>query len=288
MSKVLQRLLIFFVGIPAVLAVVWFKCCHHLPLNAVIMLCSAVASLELYAIFEKKLPLAPRPLVVALNCIVPLSAYLLALSGQDIDYTNWIMIAAAFVLMAHEIFSNKTFEDCNARIPASLFIIFYSGYLLTFITRMTQFQDSVIIISVFLFTVFICDSLAWLSGMLFGRSNKGVFAASPNKSVAGFIGGYAGATAASLLAQRLWPGIFHGSYFKGVLLGVLTATAGIIGDLAESVYKRSSNCKDSGTIIPGRGGILDSIDSILFSAPVYYIAVFFLYNPAPAPIGDLP
>lgn len=287
MSKVLQRLLIFFIGIPAVLAVVCFDCCRHLPLNIVIMVCSVIASLELYAIFEKKLPLSPRPLVVILSCIVPLSAYVFALAGLDADYTNWIMIAAAFVLMAYEIFSNRTFEDCNARIPASLFIIFYSGYLFTFITRMTQFTDSVVIISVFLFTVFICDSLAWLTGMLFGRNNKGVFAASPNKSVAGFAGGYAGAVAASLLAQAVWPEIFYGSPFKGALLGILTATAGIIGDLAESVYKRSSNCKDSGTIIPGRGGILDSIDSILFSAPVYYIAVFFLYNPAAA-IGDIP
>ena len=62
-------------------------------------------------------------------------------------------------------------------------------------------------------------------------------------------------------------------------MGFAVATAGITGDLIESVFKRSAGVKDSGSIIPGRGGILDSIDSILTAAPVYYILVYILYNP---------
>lgn len=113
--------------------------------------------------------------------------------------------------------------------------------------------------------------------MLLGRNNKGFLKASPNKSIAGFCGGFAGSILSGVLSWCLWRDIFTGSIIKLVLLGALISITSIIGDLVESVLKRSSECKDSGSIVPGRGGILDSIDSILFSAPVFYFAVTHIY-----------
>jgi len=63
-----------------------------------------------------------------------------------------------------------------------------------------------------------------------------------------------------------------------IILGGATATAAIVGDIFESILKRCVNIKDSGNIIPGRGGVLDSIDSILLSAPVYYILCDLLFG----------
>ena len=63
-----------------------------------------------------------------------------------------------------------------------------------------------------------------------------------------------------------------------VILALITTLAAIVGDLIESVFKRSLNIKDSGNIIPGRGGILDSTDSILIAAPIFYIGIYFIYN----------
>ena len=68
------------------------------------------------------------------------------------------------------------------------------------------------------------------------------------------------------------------SYWRVFILGFITSIAGIIGDLIESVIKRSLECKDSGTLIPGRGGLLDSIDSIIIAAPVYYAGLYFLFG----------
>jgi phosphatidate cytidylyltransferase len=114
--------------------------------------------------------------------------------------------------------------------------------------------------------------------MLFGKRNRGIVPASPNKSIAGFIGGYAGSIGAGIVAKMLFPDVFAGSVMKMVFLGFMTASAAIVGDIIESIFKRSAGIKDSGNIIPGRGGVLDSIDSILLAAPVFYIICDFLFG----------
>ena len=63
-----------------------------------------------------------------------------------------------------------------------------------------------------------------------------------------------------------------------VLLGLAIAFSAIVGDLAESVIKRATGAKDSGRLIPGRGGLLDSIDSIIMAAPVYYVLITHFYS----------
>ena len=122
-----------------------------------------------------------------------------------------------------------------------------------------------------------CDSAAWFFGILFGNKTRGYFKASPNKSLTGFVGGIAGSIASGLLFTYIFKDIFCVEIYKIVITGFFTALAAIIGDLIESVFKRNLQVKDSGTIIPGRGGILDSIDSIIIAAPVFYIFAYFLF-----------
>ncbi|MDE7140844.1 MAG: phosphatidate cytidylyltransferase, partial [Treponemataceae bacterium] len=95
----------------------------------------------------------------------------------------------------------------------------------------------------------------------------------------------AGAAGVGLIGHYLLPKycgivIFGGTPWKAVVLGVLMGCSAIIGDLTESVLKRSADVKDSGKLIPGRGGMLDCVDSIVFSAPIYYWLVSILYHPA--------
>lgn len=282
MGKVAQRLFTFFVGIPLVLAIVFMDYQNHLPINALTCIVSAVAASELYRIFKVRTPLLNRILIILLSVSMPLIGYILVRFGSsaaDIDYSNWAFLIAAMILMATEVFTAKTFEQSNAKISASVFIVFYCGFLFTFITRITLFKESTIFLGLFLFTVFMNDSLAWLFGVLLGKNNRNIFAASPNKSLAGFIGGIIGAIGSSLLAKLIWPEIFCGPIYYPVILGFLSSSAAITGDLIESVFKRSSEIKDSGNIIPGRGGILDCIDSIVFTAPVFYVISYFLFHP---------
>lgn len=278
MNKVVQRLLVFFIGIPVVLGIVYFSYLNHLLLNIVLVVCSGIATSELYNLYAKKTPLLSKPFLIILSSLMPIVAYLSVIFNFDTEYINWTFIFSIFLVLAVEVFTHKTFEDSNLRISSSVFVIFYGGYLLTFITRISTLQNSVLFLSLFLFLVFICDSLAWLFGVLFGKNNRGYVAASPNKSIVGFIGGYIGSIGSALLTRCIWPEIFYGSFVKSIILGILVASSGIIGDLVESVFKRSSDTKDSGNVILGRGGLLDSIDSILYAAPIFYVAVHFLYS----------
>lgn len=279
MSKLVQRLLIFFIGLPAVVGIVCLHQYHHLALHIVLLAACFCASLELHAIFSHQGSLQPKAFVALLSIMPPVVAFLSAFFSLPHTYIEYTVLACIMISMAFEVIVAQNFEFSNLRLMASAFIIFYSGYLPTYISRMTTLSHATECIALFLVLVFMCDSIAWLFGNLLGKNNRGIIKASPNKSIAGFIGGIFGSTATSLIACKFQPVIFSGSYLNAFILGLLIACFAIIGDLVESVCKRSANCKDSGAIIPGRGGILDSVDSVLFAAPVFYLVTTLLFKP---------
>lgn len=92
---------------------------------------------------------------------------------------------------------------------------------------------------------------------------------SPKKTISGTVGGIIiGTLAATLIAPKLG---LSGSYFHFAVVGMLIAFAAVIGDLFESLVKRTFQVKDSGTILPGHGGVLDRVDALLFAAPVLFL-----------------
>lgn len=276
-SKLVQRLLVFFVGVPFVIGLVCLQQYHHLALHLALMVASVGAALELHAIFSNAFSLQNKFFIAFLALLVPLMACLCAVFELPIKLIDFVFIVTVLLTLAAEVITARTFEHSNARLMASTFIILYSGYLPTFISKMTLFTHSVAFIAVFLVMVFMCDSIAWLFGNLFGKNNRGIVKASPNKSVAGFIGGFVGSVASGLAGRAIWGDVFTGSPLKVIALGLLIAFCAIAGDLVESVFKRSANCKDSGSLVPGRGGVLDSVDSIFFAAPVYYLVSVILF-----------
>ena len=278
MSKVIKRLFTFFIGIPIVLAIVFCDYLNHLPLQIALGIFSVLGANEFYNMVTKKgCALFTREIVLIGTALLPFSCYIFILSGLSLDITPWLFITIVVLFMGFECFTAKTFENSLSKISYSVLTIFYTGFLLTFISRMTLLPDSKYIISLFLLFVFMCDSLAWFFGILFGKSTRGYVAASPNKSLVGFIGGVISSIGCGLLFKFIFPNIITTSYRNLAILGFFTAVAAIVGDLVESVFKRSCDVKDSGTLIPGRGGVLDSIDSILIAAPVFYIGYNFLF-----------
>ena len=119
--------------------------------------------------------------------------------------------------------------------------------------------------------IWICDTGAYFTGRLLGgtlsRGRRFSPRWSPNKSWEGFFGGLGVRIVGTTLLGH-W--LLALVWWQGVLLGLLLGLAAIYGDLAESMVKRRVGVKDSGTLIPGHGGLLDRVDSILFGAVVVY------------------
>ena len=119
-------------------------------------------------------------------------------------------------------------------------------------------------------TVAVSDTAQYYAGRTFGRRPLAPMR-SPKKTQEGAIGGFVVAPAFLALAGSYW--LPEYPWWWHLSLGLSIVVAGIIGDLFESMLKRAADMKDSGTIIPGHGGVLDRIDALLFAAPVFF---FFL------------
>jgi len=120
--------------------------------------------------------------------------------------------------------------------------------------------------------IIVSDSAQYYTGRMFGRRPLAP-TISPKKTVEGAIGGLVFGTLAMAIGGRY---IFASAGWILILVGAAIALLGIVGDLFESLLKRSAGVKDSSNLIPGHGGVLDRIDSWLFAAPVYYVFVRFI------------
>ena len=119
------------------------------------------------------------------------------------------------------------------------------------------------------------DSAAYYTGSAFGK-HRLYPSVSPKKSVEGAIGGLAGSIIGTLFAKyTFFPQL---TLADAIVTALVIGAIGQTGDLFESLLKRSFGVKDSGTIIPGHGGVLDRLDSILFAAPITYYYVLFFFK----------
>jgi phosphatidate cytidylyltransferase len=121
--------------------------------------------------------------------------------------------------------------------------------------------------------IMINDTAAYLVGVPFGR-HRLFKRVSPKKSWEGFAGGAVFVVTASLVMNRIFPVPDVTGWF---LIGLIVSVFGVYGDLVESLFKRSLDIKDSGSILPGHGGVLDRIDAWLFVIPLVWILINFIY-----------
>lgn len=120
--------------------------------------------------------------------------------------------------------------------------------------------------------IWVNDSFAFLIGKNFGK-NKLFPSVSPKKTIEGLIGGLIFSLLTGLLISKF---NLDFSMFNWLTISVIVSLIGTIGDLVESKFKRQANIKDSGNIMPGHGGILDRLDSLLFAAPFVYLYINFI------------
>ena len=168
----------------------------------------------------------------------------------------------------------RTIVDVAITVFGLLYIPFMFSFLKLILTMDT---GRVLILYVFA-AAFASDTFAYLIGSKFGK-NKLCPEISPKKTIEGAIGGVIGVVIFFLIITLIGNTYFEMSYniVYMVIAGIVAGIAGQLGDLSASAIKRYCNVKDFGNIIPGHGGILDRLDSLLFVAPVMY-AFLVLYS----------
>jgi phosphatidate cytidylyltransferase len=275
-KALLKRILLFLVGIPLLYAaVVFLPYYNHIGFNLLAILFSLIGAFELEYMFGiRGLPFF-KGIAPLSGFLLPLAAYADSLRLFPIPVTELVLILLVSFTLGREVFarSEADFPSILSRMGQSALSILYPGYLISFAVKLTSLAHAEATIFVFLVLIFSNDTLAYIAGMLFGKGSRGICPVSPKKSASGFIGGFIGSLAASAAAFLLVPEVFGGSAVCAGAAGIAAGFSAIVGDLIESAMKRSAGIKDSGSIMLGRGGVLDSIDSILYSAPLFYYII---------------
>jgi phosphatidate cytidylyltransferase len=283
-KKILERFLIFFIGLPlTVFLVVFLPQRHHLAANVVIVVFSGIGAVEFANMLKRKNMLIPPIEAFILGIVGPLAMTLSVSFNIDHELVPAAFIIGSAWLLVSCVFSPENrFPDYLGHVAAGVSLMIYPGFFMLWIIRMFTWSRAEMTVLIFLLIVIMNDSAAWALGMLFGKGNKGIVPASPNKSIAGFIGGSLGSVLVGIGAVILIPDVFNSRFMSGIpagiILGLTTGAAANLGDLGESVMKRSAGIKDSGALIPGRGGVLDTIDSIALGAPVFFVIYRLLFG----------
>ena len=159
-------------------------------------------------------------------------------------------------------------KDFVKRSTASAFALFYIPFLAGFILLLAHNEDGGARILALIVLVACNDTFAFLSGVIFGKHLMAPHV-SPKKTWEGFIGAIITTMAGAALVLHF---SFHKAWYIGAILGVVGVVTATFGDLIESAIKRDLGIKDMGSILPGHGGILDRIDSMLFTGPAVWFA----------------
>ena len=190
------------------------------------------------------------------------------------DLLTPLLLTSAIVLPLFGLLARRQKEGAISSWVWTVAGILYIGWLLSYLVALRGLDNGRNWVYLVLFVTWVSDTTAFLVGRRFGR-HKLAPAISPGKTWEGTVGGICGGIAMSILFFT--PTTFQLPLNPGqtVLLGALTSILGQVGDLFESLFKRNLGVKDSGKLMPGHGGILDRIDSLLLAGiMVYYYAIW--------------
>ena len=270
-----RRILTALVGVPLLIAAIW----AGFPWLTIVV--AAVALLGLREFYR----MMPGPGSPALLSVGALWTTLFIVTGQLIDrsydYGLYVLLGAGLLAALPPLFLNRTREGVFITWALAVGGPIYVGFLLAHAVMLRELDDGAdssrnwLLFAVLV--TFATDTGAFATGRLLGR-HRMVPSISPNKTWEGAVGGWTWAVAVALalgvlleLSAPLW---------QAALMGAALGVVAQFGDLVESKFKRATGAKDTGTILPGHGGILDRLDSIVFTLPLVYYLVAFVLKPS--------
>jgi len=212
-------------------------------------------------------------ILVAWRSLVTPGHLTVPLPGEGATMLNWgwdIFWPATIVLIFLRQFTRHNTFEALSGLATTLFGLAYISGLFSYLFYIRTFhpEHGAWLLFFLILVTKAGDMGAYLIGRLFGR-HRLIPRISPRKTIEGLVGAMLVGGAVAAAAHGMVPRLHHSPY-SGFALGLFLGICGQLGDLAESLLKRDCQVKDSGTVFPGIGGVLDVIDSLLFTAPLFY------------------
>jgi phosphatidate cytidylyltransferase len=238
---------------------------------------SVVAGIEFSNVLYRGRLFALKALVIGSCFVFPANVFMRLSELPSLP--DALLIAFLFVCAPIlYILSSGPIEEFHTSVPMAIFGSLWIGFLMSFFIqlrylRLDGYLYGVQAIFFFMLVVTSSDIGAYYIGKAFGRHKMSPLY-SPRKTWEGVAGGYFGGLVAAYMSLYFFAPLF--TPLHAGIMAVLVVVFGQLGDLTESVFKRSCEVKDAGGILPGHGGILDRMDSILLAAPAYYWYIYFV------------
>jgi phosphatidate cytidylyltransferase len=282
-SELTRRIIFAVIAAPAGVAVIYFG---DWALATMLAILSALGAWEFFRFSKETGVRAFEPAGIALAAFIPLAAHASRLGIYNLPLTG--IVAIALLLFASTIWFRGPTGRPLATVAATVFGIIYAS-LITYVYALRYHPYAVgalagtVVAVLPVLLTWATDIGAYTFGRMFGK-RKLMPSVSPGKTIAGAVGGLVLTVIVCLFYVRflLMPYAQLGLTVAGaVLFGTIVSVAGQTGDLAESLLKREAGVKDSSTLLPGHGGILDRFDSLLFVLPIAYLVLGKLMMPRP-------
>ena len=273
MTELSKRVLVAVVGIPTIMILIFYGGWYFFLLIFIITL---VAQWEFYEMQKKKQIKPQRYSGILTGQIILLGIQ----TGEWQIFGTGLVFLLLFIL-TFELFCHH--QNAGVNIGVTLLGILYIPVFLGTLIYTKSYIDHAFsgvqnagfkYILLILITIWICDTFAYGIGRNLGK-HKLYEKASPNKTVEGSIAGLFGAVLTVIVVKVL--NILPFDWYHVILMGIIIGIFGQIGDLVESWFKRDVGVKDSSTLLPGHGGMLDRFDSLLFLSPILSILTFLLF-----------
>ena len=235
----------------------WFFCC-------IVSLFIGFGLYEFFGMVEKKGIFVYRYFGTIAGVLVPVIIYL-KYGGFVPDLEPFLLVLVSLFVFVLQL-TRRDKSQALTGIAVTVLGLLYISWFFSFLIRLKYLPGGAYLVSYLLLVTKVGDMGAYVVGSSIGKHSL-IPRISPHKTIEGTIGGVVCSVATSLASWRLLP---HSSFAQLFLVGLLLGVLCQVGDLSESLIKRDCNVKDAANYLPGLGGVLDIIDSLLFTVPIFY------------------